>query len=73
MKLIKQVLFGVILGMILGLWFGVNIGKQQPILSNPFAQQDLQRSLRASGDKLLQKGGDALEKSGQALKQQIKQ
>jgi len=36
MKVIQNILIGIILGASMGLWFGVNIGKDKPLLSNPF-------------------------------------
>ena len=32
----KDLLLGFLIGGILGLWIGVNLGKNQPIMSNPF-------------------------------------
>lgn len=32
----KDILLGFLIGGIVGLWVGVNLGKEQPIMSNPF-------------------------------------
>ncbi len=32
----KDLLLGFLIGGIIGLWIGVNLGKDQPIMSNPF-------------------------------------
>jgi hypothetical protein len=58
---IKKILIGFCVGMVFGLWFGVNLGKDQPIYSNPFHEASLK-------DRLVESGGNALEKGGQALK-----
>ena len=35
----KDILLGILLGGIVGLWFGVNLGKDQPLLTNPFVKK----------------------------------
>jgi hypothetical protein len=47
-----------------GLWCGVNIGKGQPVYSNPLKTKSI-------ANKILESSGDALEKSGRALKEKI--
>jgi hypothetical protein len=61
---LKSISFGIVIGLIIGLWFGINIGKDQPIISNPFNDKPLQK-------KMLNSGGDFLEKSGRAIKENI--
>ncbi len=34
--MMKDLLLGFLIGGIIGLWIGVNLGKDQPIMSNPF-------------------------------------
>ena len=65
-KNFNNLVFGLIIGLALGLWFGVNIGQDQPVLSNPFKNQSLQ-------EKVINRSGDLLEKSGQALKNTLPQ
>jgi hypothetical protein len=62
---IKKLLIGFVAGVVIGLWFGVNLGKGQPIYSNPFQERSLK-------ERVLESGGDMLEKSGQALKRSLK-
>ncbi len=38
-SIVKDLLLGLLIGGIVGLWFGVNLGKNQPLLSNPFTQR----------------------------------
>ena len=63
-KNLKTLIAGIIIGLLLGLWFGVNIGKDQPVFSNPFADRSLKQ-------KMLDSGGDLLEKSGRAIKDTV--
>jgi len=71
MKKIKMLVLGVVIGVLLGLWFGVNIGRDMPIFSNPFVSNSIKDKIRSTGESLLQKSGDALEKSGKAIKDSL--
>ncbi|WP_198265562.1 hypothetical protein [sulfur-oxidizing endosymbiont of Gigantopelta aegis] len=35
----KDLLLGLLIGGIIGLWLGVNLGKDQPLMTNPFADK----------------------------------
>ena len=35
----KDLILGLLIGGIVGLWFGVNLGKDQPLMTNPFVEQ----------------------------------
>ena len=67
MKQLKALLLGLVIGVLFGLWFGVNIGKDKAIFSNPFAEATIQQKIKKSGERLIEKSGEALEKSGEAL------
>jgi hypothetical protein len=64
MKALKKLFSGFIIGAMVGLWCGVNIGKGQPVYSNPFKTKSI-------ANKIIESSGDALEKSGRALKEKI--
>jgi hypothetical protein len=66
-KALRQLILGVVVGLLLGLWFGVNIGKDKPVLSNPFAERTVQDRVKRTGGEILQKSAEALEKGGKAL------
>jgi len=72
MRAIKNFVFGIVVGLVLGLWFGVNIGKDKPIFSNPLEEPSVQEKMKQSGQDLLQKGGEALKKGGEALEKEGK-
>ena len=61
---LKKLVIGFCAGLVIGLWFGVNLGKGQPIYSNPFHDVSIK-------DRLVESSGDALEKSGRALKDSL--
>jgi len=72
MKKLKTVLIGVVIGLLIGLALGVNIGREKPLLSNPFAKETLaDRAKRLSGE-TLESSGKALEKAGQSLQDKFK-
>ncbi|MDH5324877.1 MAG: hypothetical protein OEZ68_17310 [Gammaproteobacteria bacterium] len=77
---VKTLFIGLAVGTATGLWIGTNIGKDQSIFSNPFADNSLQHKIKQTGDKLMEKSGEAieagakkLEKGGQALKEKARQ
>lgn len=67
MKNIKIILLGMIIGMAIGLWLGVNIGRETPLLSNPFHKESFNEKLKRLSGETLEKSGRALEKTGQEL------
>jgi hypothetical protein len=71
MKAIKTILIWLIIGLLLGLWFGINIGREEPFYSNPFDAPAIQDRLKETGEEVLEKSGDALEKTGKAIKEGI--
>ena len=71
MKWFKALTGGIIIGLLLGLWFGVNIGRDQPIFSNPFTQPTVKEKLKQTGKALIEKSGETLEKGGKALKESV--
>ena len=72
MKSIKLAILWAILGLLVGLWFGINIGRDKPFYSNPFAAKTLQEKFKEAGEDALEKSGEALEKAGKALKDNLK-
>ena len=58
----------VIVGVLLGLWMGVNIGKDQFVFANPFAEQTLQEKMKKASEAIIKESGDKLEEAGKALK-----
>jgi hypothetical protein len=72
MKQIKPVLGGVIIGLLVGLALGVNIGREKPLLSNPFEKETLAERAKRLSAETLEQGGKALEKAGQSLEDRVK-
>ena len=72
MKTIRVAILWAVIGLLVGLWFGVNIGRGEPLYSNPFEARTVKQKLKRTGEDLLERGGEALEETGQALKKSIK-
>ena len=72
MKQVKVIILSAVVGLVIGLALGVNIGRDKPLLSNPFAKESFaDRAKRLSGE-TLEQGGKALEKAGQSLQDKLK-
>ena len=71
MKNIRIILFSVVIGVATGLWLGVNIGRETPLLSNPFYKESLNEKLKRVSGETLEKSGRALEKTGQGLQDKL--
>ena len=66
-----MVLLGSVIGMVLGMWLGVNIGRENPLLANPFDKDSLQQKIKQVSGETLERGGKALEYTGQALQDKM--
>ncbi len=54
MGFLKHILTGVVIGALLGLWFGYNLGRERPLLSNPFTDTRLQERAKDTAEESLQ-------------------
>ncbi|MCG6886240.1 MAG: hypothetical protein LJE74_03450 [Proteobacteria bacterium] len=63
MRKLKIMLLGIIIGVLLGLWFGYNLGRDEPLFSNPFADRSLQNKARETTSEVIQDTKRALNKS----------
>ena len=61
----KDLLLGLLIGGIVGLWLGVNLGKDQPLMTNPFVQKGNMEQL---GEKMEQLQQDVSKKSEEIYK-----
>ncbi len=67
MKQIKIIILSLLVGVLVGIALGVNIGREKPLLTNPFAKESLTDKVKQLGSETLEKSGKALEKTGQAM------
>ncbi len=54
MKTIVNIMFGLTMGLLLGLWTGVNLGKEKPLFSNPFADHSVTEQVKEKASDLYQ-------------------
>ena len=72
MKTIKRLMISLILGIVIGLWFGVNLGNGNSLLSNPFTHERLQKKIKRTGGEMLETSGKIVEEQGKALQEELK-
>jgi len=63
MKRLKMLVLGLLIGLCVGLWFGVNLGKGQPLYSNPFDSESLQKKANRTADEVMKNTKRALRDS----------
>lgn len=67
MKQFSTILISLMIGALIGMAMGINIGREKPLLSNPFAEESLVDRVKDLGSETLEQSGKALEKTGRAL------
>ena len=60
---LKKYLVGGVVGLLLGLWWGVNLGKDRPLWSNPFREPTLAEKARAAAGGVLRDAKKAVRES----------
>lgn len=66
-KLLRGFAVGLLLGGLMGLWFGMNIGKEQPLLSNPFTEVTLSDRIDRTADE----AAEQVEQGAEAAKEEL--
>jgi hypothetical protein len=72
MKEIKNLVIGIVIGALLGLWFGVNIGRERPLLSNPFKKRSIHEKFREAGRDFFDSASDAIKESSDNWRDKFK-
>ncbi len=72
MKHAKTIVISLVIGLLIGLGLGVNIGREQPLLSNPFHKESLAERAKRLGGETLEESGKALQEAGQSLQDKLK-
>jgi len=72
MKTLKLLIVGFVIGGLVGLWFGVNIGKNKPLLSNPFEERSVTDKIKSNLGEGVEKAGKSIEKLGEDIKGKLK-
>lgn len=64
-RVLRSFAVGLLAGGLVGLWCGMNIGKGQPLLSNPFADVSLSQQANRAGDQV----SEAARSAGRELRE----
>lgn len=59
----KKLLFLIIVVLLVGVWFGINIARDKPLLSNPFEEKSLRDKAKDTAQDLYQESKEAIKKS----------
>jgi hypothetical protein len=59
----KKLLFLIIVVLLAGVWFGINIARDKPLLSNPFEEKSLRDTAKDTAKDLYQESKEAIKKS----------
>ena len=68
-----KLLFGIVVGLAFGFWFGVNIGRDRPLLSNPFVEPTMSETIREKAGEAVEKAGQGMEKIGEGIRDKLKE
>lgn len=59
----KKLLYLIVIVLLIGMWFGVNIARDKPLLSNPFAEKSLRDKAKDTAKDLLHESKEAIKKT----------
>ncbi len=66
-RVLRSFAVGLLVGGIVGLWCGMNIGKEQPLLSNPFADVSLSQQASRTASQARDQAGAAVRSAGEQV------
>lgn len=59
----KMKLFLIVLLVFVGIWLGINLAKEQPLFSNPFADKELRDRADRAASKVVEESRDMIDKT----------
>lgn len=68
-RVLRAFAVGLLVGGLVGLWFGMNIGKGQPLLSNPFAEVSVAQQAGRAAQGAYEGAREGLEDAGEAVQE----
>ncbi|MDX1609773.1 MAG: hypothetical protein R3225_06585 [Halofilum sp. (in: g-proteobacteria)] len=69
-RVLRGFAVGLLIGGLIGLWVGINIGKNQPLFTNPFAESPALQKAREYLDRAEQTMKEAGESAEESIEQQ---
>jgi len=67
-RVLRSFAVGLLFGGLVGLWFGMNIGKGQPLRANPFAEVPLAQQAGRAAQEAYEGAKQGVDKAGRAAK-----
>lgn len=67
MKQFIIILISLLIGGLFGMGLGINMERNKPLISNPFAKETFSERVMHLGNEAMEKSGKALEKTGKVL------
>ena len=73
----KKLIIGIVIGAIGGFWVGINMGKGQPLLSNPFADKETRQLAKEKAadivDETKDKAANIVNETKEAVKKKLEE
>ena len=70
-RVLRSFATGLLIGGLVGLWFGMNIGKDQPLLSNPLADVPLAQQAGRSAQEAAESAREGVEQAGETVSEEL--
>lgn len=70
---IKYLIFGIIIGTVLAFPLGINFGRDDPLLSNPFENPSMQERVRDKARELANEARKRVHKATEPVREKLKQ
>jgi gas vesicle protein len=65
---LKAFLFGLVVGAVIAFLLGMNYGRDEPLLSNPFADRSLSSKVKQKADEMVESAREKIHKATQPEK-----
>ncbi len=69
---IKYLIFGIIIGTVLAFPLGINFGRDDPLLSNPFENPSMQERVRDKARELANEARERVHKATEPVREKLK-
>jgi len=70
---VKSIIFGIIIGAVLAFPLGINFGRNDPLLSNPFNNPTMQDRVRYKASELADEARDRVHKATEPAREKLGQ
>ena len=75
MENLKYLIIGIILGAVIAFPLGINFGREEPLLSNPFKHEDVQEQVKQrakeTGKEIVEEARETIHKATEPVKKEL--